>query len=340
MSITGYGAVVNAAGEWIGPQTGLVGPTGPEGPQGATGPVGPQGIQGPTGLQGIPGEQGLPGNPGPMGPTGPQGATGLQGIQGIPGPTGPIAGADGQVIYNNAGSPDGAAIYFDADTGNVGIGTSSPTSILHIAGVPAYASDNEARAAGLTPGAIYRTDRVLNILLAPGDLASTDPIVGNMRYVPGGTFTQGSPSGEACRDSNETQFTHTLTRNLGVMETEVTRQMWASLRAVQGTLPADPSNTTYSPTMSHPVQQNTWYEAVLFANLLSVQNGYTRCYYTDGVFTNPITSSNYTTGPFYCNFRANGYRLPSEGEWEYFCRAGTTGPFSCNETNYTSGNCG
>jgi formylglycine-generating enzyme required for sulfatase activity len=160
-----------------------------------------------------------------------------------------------------------------------------------------------------------------------------------MRCVASGTFTQGSPAGEACREIHEMQFTHNLTRNLAVMETEITRQMWAALRAAQPTLPTDPSDTTYSPSMSHPVQQNTWFEAVLFANLLSVQNGYTRCYYTDVGFTTPITSSNDTTGPFYCNFGANGYRLPSEGEWEYFTRAGTTTAFSCDETNYTSGDC-
>jgi len=173
----------------------------------------------------------------------------------------------------------------------------------------------------------------------PGTLFSTDPIVGNMRFIPAGTFTQGSPADEPCRNANELQFTHTLTRNLAVMETEITRQMWTDLRAAQPDLPPDPSSTAYSPTMNHPVQNNMWYEAVLFANLLSFQNGYTRCYYADAGFTNPITSLNYTTGPFYCNFAANGYRLPSEGEWEYFTRAGTTTAFSCNETNYTGGNC-
>jgi len=169
--------------------------------------------------------------------------------------------------------------------------------------------------------------------------AETDSIVGDLMYVPAGTFGQGSPSDEPCRDSDETQFTHTLTRNLAVMATEVTRQMWADLKAVQPTLPVDPTDTNYGAGMTNPVQKITWYEAVLCANLLSVQRGLTRCYYIDAGFTTPVDATNYTTGPFYCDFEAGGFRLLSEGEWEYCCRAGTGTPFWIAEPNYSSDNC-
>ena len=177
----------------------------------------------------------------------------------------------------------------------------------------------------------------------PGDIVSVDAIAGNMRYVPSSGpagFQQGCTEDEPCSMPDQRPpFTHILTRHVAAMELEITRQMWAELDALQPTLPADPSDTICSPDLTHPANRVTWYEAVLFANLLSVQNGLTRCYYTDSGYTNPITSSNYTTGPFYCDFDAYGYRLPFEGEWEHLTRAGTSGCFSCDVSNYTNTTC-
>jgi len=167
-------------------------------------------------------------------------------------------------------------------------------------------------------------------------LYATDSIVGDLMFVPAGTFQQGQGPNDPCSYSDETPFTHTLTKNLAVMRTEVTRRMWAALKVRQATLPSDPTDTNYGAGMDNPVQSVTWYEAVLFANLLSVEQGFRRCYYTDDAFTVPVDAGNCTAGPFYCDWSADGYRLPAEGEWEYFCRAGTTTPFSVAEPNFTS----
>ena len=170
--------------------------------------------------------------------------------------------------------------------------------------------------------------------MKPGALYSEDEIVGNMRFVPPTGpegFVQGSPETEP-GSWREEPFTHIQTRKLAVMETEVTRQMWADLKALQPSLPPDPSDIQRGGGMDHPAQNVSWRDALLFANLLSLQNGLTRCYYTDESFSTPVSPTE--PGPVFCDFSADGYRLPTEGEWEFFARAGTTGPFSIREPKY------
>ena len=176
----------------------------------------------------------------------------------------------------------------------------------------------------------------LGLAQTAGDLYNTDNIVGKMRYVPAGIFTQGSPTNEPGRGTDENQFSHFLTKNIAVMETAVTRQMWADLKLAQTSLPADPWDQA---PMDNPVLCATWYHSIIFANLLSIQNGLTPCYYKDSRFTVLVDITNYKGGAFFCNFDANGYRLPTEGEREYLARAGTTSAFSINEPNYADGTC-
>ena len=175
-----------------------------------------------------------------------------------------------------------------------------------------------------------------------GDLYAVDTLVGNLRYVKAGTFTQGSPTDEYCRSllgyGDEAQFSHTLTRNFAAMQTEVTRAMWSNLRSAQPSLPEDPSDDAYCPSGTYPVNNLDWYDAIKFANLLSQQQGLTPCYYSDSGFTTVI-GGDYNGDECYCNFAASGYRLPTEGEWEYMCRAGTTGAFYVTESVYNGGNC-
>ncbi|MDI3282668.1 hypothetical protein [Polyangium sp. 15x6] len=105
--------VINNNGEWVGPPTGLVGPTGATGPQGpvgadgAVGPAGPTGALGPVGPMGPTGADGAVGPAGPMGPMGPTGAMGPAGPIGPMGPAG-VTGATGATGAVGPMGPTGA----------------------------------------------------------------------------------------------------------------------------------------------------------------------------------------------------------------------------------------
>jgi formylglycine-generating enzyme required for sulfatase activity len=113
--------------------------------------------------------------------------------------------------------------------------------------------------------------------------------------------------------------------------------MWEDLRSAQPTLPDHGWGGSANGTS--PATGMTWFEAVLFANLLSIQQGFDPSYYTDATMATAIDVSNYEAGLVFCDFDADGFRLPTEGEWESFCRAGTLSPFWIIDPNYNSTNC-
>jgi formylglycine-generating enzyme required for sulfatase activity len=134
-----------------------------------------------------------------------------------------------------------------------------------------------------------------------------------MVRINGGTFMMGSPASEPDRSDDEVQHIVTVS-SFYMGKYEVTQREW---REVMGSSPSRFRGDDL------PVECVSWYDAVEYCNKRSQREGLAAAY--------SIYGTNVTW-----NKNANGYRLPTEAEWEYACRAGTITPFSTGNNITTS----
>jgi formylglycine-generating enzyme required for sulfatase activity len=128
----------------------------------------------------------------------------------------------------------------------------------------------------------------------------------------GGAFTMGSPANEPRRAGNETAHQVTVS-SFYIGKYEVTQAEYQELMG---------ANPSLFKGENLPVEQVNWFNAVAYCNRLSERDELKPAY--------AIAGQNVTWDK-----TANGYRLPTEAEWEYACRAGTSTPFSTGN-NITS----
>ncbi len=134
----------------------------------------------------------------------------------------------------------------------------------------------------------------------------------DMILIPAGKFEMGSPATEIRREKDETLHSVAVDAfYLGARE--VTQ---GEYRELTGRSPGAFTGDNL------PVENVSWFEAVEYCNARSSREGLNPAYTVSG-------SGKARTVTW--NREADGYRLPTEAEWEYACRAGTTTPFSTGD---------
>jgi formylglycine-generating enzyme required for sulfatase activity len=123
----------------------------------------------------------------------------------------------------------------------------------------------------------------------------------NMVLIPGGSFLMGAPETEERSSSDERPQHPVNISPFLIGQYPITQKQWQAVAALPKINRELKPNPSYFKGDNLPVESISWYEAVEFCDRLS----------------------EYTNRP---------YRLPSEAEWEYVCRAGTTTPFHFGET--------
>ncbi len=132
----------------------------------------------------------------------------------------------------------------------------------------------------------------------PARESFTNKIGMNFIKIPAGSFIMGSPESEMGRNWNERQHRVVISKSFYMGETEVTQGQWNRL--------ASPNPSTFKVTDEYPVDSVNWNEAVLFIAFLNKLEKTTK------------------------------YRLPTEAEWEYACRAGSSAAFARGGITTTS----